>query len=188
MKKRIAVDMDQVMADLTVSFVDLYKREYTIEFDTLEEHLKQNPNFDLVKTIKELYPHINSYDFFREIPVMKDAQLVLRELSEYYDIYIATAAMEVPNAFQAKYEWLLEHFPFLNPQHFVFCGEKSIIHADYLIDDSMRQLDRFTGTGVLYSNSLNEGECSYDRVYSWKDVRDYFLNEERLRSLPNNTP
>lgn len=188
MRKRIAVDMDQVMADLTVSFVDLYKKEYNVEFDSIEEYLKQNPDFDLVKVIKELYPSINTYDFFREIPVMKDAQIVLRELSEYYDIYIATAAMEVPNTFQAKYEWLLEHFPYLNPQHFVFCGEKSIIHADYLIDDSMRQLDRFTGTGVLYSNSLNEGDCSYDRVYSWKDVRDYFLTENQLRNTLSKNP
>lgn len=180
MKKRIAIDMDQVLADLTVSFVDLYKTEYNVEFDSIEEYLAQKPDFDLVEVIKELYPLINTYEFFRQIPVMKDAQLVLRELSTDYELYIATAAMEVPNTFQAKYEWLLEHFPFLEPQHFVFCGDKSVIQADYLIDDSIRQLDRFSGTGILYSNSLNEGDSPYDRVYNWKDVHAYFLNEERL--------
>lgn len=179
MRKRIAVDMDQVLADLTVSFVELYKKEYHVEFDSIEDYMNQHPEFDLVNVIKELYPSINTYDFFRNIPVMEDAQLVLRELSEHYDIYIATAAMEVPNAFQAKYEWLLEHFPYLDPQRFVFCGEKSVIHADYLIDDSIRQLDRFTGTGILYSNALNEELCSYNRVYSWKDIRKYFLSEAK---------
>lgn len=177
MKKRIAIDMDQVMADLAVSFGELYKKEYQVEFDSVEEYLAEHPEFDLVSTIKELYPLINTYEFCRHLPVMKDAPNVLREISEHYEIYIATAAMEIPNSFQAKYEWLLEHFPFLDPQHFVFCGDKSVIHADYLIDDSIRQLERFSGTGILYSNSLNEGETPYDRVYSWKDIRNYFLTE-----------
>lgn len=180
MRKRIAIDMDQVLADMEVSFIELYKKEYQVEFDSMEDYLATNPDFDIVTVIKELYPLINTYEFFRNIPVMKDAQRVLRELNDHYDLYIATAAMDVPNTFQAKYEWLLEHFDFLDPQHFVFCGEKSVIHADYLIDDSIRQLNRFTGSGLLYTNSLNQEHCSYERVYHWIDVRNYFMDADRL--------
>ncbi|MER2040483.1 MAG: 5'(3')-deoxyribonucleotidase [Desemzia incerta] len=183
MRKRIAIDMDQVLADMEVSFIELYKKEYQVEFDSIEDYMAENPDFDIVTVIKELYPLINTYEFFRRIPVMKDAQRVLWELNDHYDLYIATAAMDVPNTFQAKYEWLLEHFDFLDPQRFVFCGEKSVIHADYLIDDSIRQLNRFTGTGLLFTNSLNQEQCAYERVYHWMDVRDYFMDAERLEDL-----
>jgi 5'(3')-deoxyribonucleotidase len=32
----------------------------------------------------------------------------------------------------AKYEWMHEHFPFIPDSHLVFCGDKSIIAADFL--------------------------------------------------------
>lgn len=175
-KKKIAIDMDQVIADMEISFVELFKKEYNLSFETIEDYLAENPNFDLVTTIKELYPLINNYTFFRNIPVMKDSQSVLRELAEKYDLYIATAAMDVPKTFTAKYEWLQEHFDFIDPQHYIFCGDKSIVHTDYLIDDSIRQLDRFYGTGILFVNSLNDTEERYIRANNWKDIRDYFLS------------
>ena len=177
-KKKIAIDMDQVIADMEISFVELFKKEYNLSFETIEDYLTENPNFDLVTTIKELYPLINNYTFFRNIPVMKDSQSVLRELADKYDLYIATAAMDVPKTFTAKYEWLQEHFDFIDPQHYILCGDKSIVHTDYLIDDSIRQLDRFSGTGILFVNSLNETEERYVRANNWNDIRDYFLSIE----------
>ena len=36
----------------------------------------------------------------------------------------------------AQYEWMHEHFPFIPDSHLVFCGDKSIIAADFLIDDN----------------------------------------------------
>lgn len=99
MRKRIAIDMDQVLADMEVSFIELYKKEYQVEFDSIEDYMTENSDFDIVTVIKELYPLINTYEFFRRIPVMKDAQRVLRELNDHYDLYIATAAMDVRNYF-----------------------------------------------------------------------------------------
>ena len=36
----------------------------------------------------------------------------------------------------AKYAWMHEHFPFTPDSHLVFCGDKSIIAADFLIGDN----------------------------------------------------
>ena len=71
---------------------------------------------------------------------MPHAQRVLERLQSRYEIFIASAAMEVPSSFAAKYELLAEHFPFIPTSHIVFCGDKSILRADYLIDDNPRQL------------------------------------------------
>ena len=50
-----------------------------------------------------------------------------------------------------SFEWLLEFFPFLEPQHFVFCGRKNIINADFLIDDNPKQLEIFEDKSIMFT-------------------------------------
>lgn len=106
---------------------------------------------------------------------MKDSQEVIQSLSQQYEIYITTAAMEFPSSFTAKYEWLREHFDFLDEMNFVFCGDKSIIHVDYLIDDNARHFEHFSGQGILFTAPHNWNVTGYDRVNNWQEVRHYFL-------------
>ena len=82
--------------------------------------------------------------------------------------------MDVPCSFDAKYRWLREHFPFIPPAHIVFCGDKSIVEADYLIDDRARHFSRFKGRPLLFSAPHNVREAGYPRVHSWADVRHLF--------------
>jgi len=75
--------------------------------------------------------------------VIPDSQTVLEDLSKRFEVFIATQAMAVPNSLGPKYRWLQRHFPFIPPTHYVFCGNKSILRADFLIDDQPRNLVRF---------------------------------------------
>ncbi len=106
---------------------------------------------------------------------MPDAQRVIERLQSRYEVFIATAAMEVPNSFTAKFLWLERHFPFIPPSHIVFCGDKGIIRADYLIDDNPRQLKRFQGEGILFDSHHNGHITGYKRVHNWLDVEKLFL-------------
>lgn len=108
---------------------------------------------------------------------MPHAQEVVKKLTEQYDVYIATAAMDVPTSFHDKYEWLLEFFPFLDPQQFVFCGRKNVVKTDYLIDDNPRQLQIFEGEPIIFTASHNVSEERFKRVNGWKDVEAFFLGE-----------
>ncbi|WP_310499565.1 5' nucleotidase, NT5C type [Paenibacillus qinlingensis] len=90
-------------------------------------------------------------------------------------MFIVTAAMEIPTSFTSKYEWLKEHFHFLNERNFVFCGDKSIVKADYLIDDTPKHFERFDGQGILFTNPYNIYETKYFRVNNWHEVKEYFL-------------
>ena len=83
--------------------------------------------------------------------------------------------MEVPTSFAAKFRWLEEHFSFIPASNVVFCGDKSIIRADYLIDDNVHHFENFAGQGILYSAPHNAGIEGYPRVESWQDVRKMFL-------------
>jgi 5'-nucleotidase len=107
--------------------------------------------------------------------VVEDSQEVLAKLIKQYEIFIATAAMEFPNSFGPKYRWLRRHFPFIPPTNFVFCGDKSILHADYLIDDSYRHFERFSGKAILFSAPHNARVTGFRRVSSWREVEDFFL-------------
>ncbi|WP_199616111.1 5' nucleotidase, NT5C type [Paenibacillus alkalitolerans] len=174
MKKRIAIDMDEVIADFNAKHLRVFNRDY-------------NENFtvnDLQGTrLRELRPHLkneitaylNDPAFFRDLDVMRDSQKVIKQLSEQYEIFITTAAMEFPASFTSKYEWLKEQFPFLNEMNFVFCGDKSVIRADYLIDDNSRHFQRFEGQGILFTAPHNVNETGYVRVNNWLEVRNYFL-------------
>lgn len=173
--KSIAVDMDQVLADFHGKAWKVFNERFNMNISKEE--------FDFPK-IAALYPElinefilvINEPDFFRDLKLEDvDAVPVLQELSEHYEIYIATAAMDVPGSFHAKYEWLLEHFPFLNPTYFIFCGDKKVVKADYLIDDNIRQLQSFTGEGILYSQPYNEQSTQFKRVNNWKEIKELFL-------------
>ncbi len=118
---------------------------------------------------------MRSEDFFAVLEVMPEAQRVIRRLEEQYDVFIATAAMEVPTSFTAKYQWLEKHFPYIPASRLVFCGDKGILDADFLIDDNPRQLHRFGGEGILYNAPHNFGVTGFRRVANWLEVERMFL-------------
>ncbi len=153
--KRIAVDMDEVLADALSEHLARYNRDHgeAITKDQLEGKWL----WDIVSADRHerLEGYLRSEDFFEDLPVLEDSQEVLAKLSKHYEIFIATAAMEFPNSFGPKYRWLRRHFPFIPPTHFVFCGDKSILLADYLIDDTFRHSERFKGQGILFSAPHN---------------------------------
>ncbi|UVI28350.1 5' nucleotidase, NT5C type [Paenibacillus spongiae] len=172
--KRIAIDMDEVIADFIPKHLGRFNGTYN-ENITIEE-LRGYYLEDLRPQLKEeIWSWQTEPAYFRDLPVMKDSQEVIKALSERYEIFITTAAMYIPASFTAKYEWLKEHFSFLNDMNFVFCGDKSIIQADYLIDDHAHHFKRFAGQGILYTSPRNCHETGYVRVNNWREVEDYFL-------------
>ena len=177
--ERIAIDMDEVMADTAATHVEWYNRDY-------HDHLNiaELQGATLVQARPGRKQEIESYygreDFFRQLRVMEHSQEVIRELSEHYEIYITTAAMEVPASFRAKYDWLRENFGFLSDMNFVFCGDKSIVRADYMIDDNVKQLRRFQGQGILFTAPHNVRETGVVRVNNWPEARAWFMDKTRL--------
>ncbi len=181
MRQSIAIDMDQVLANMYKKMVVTINGILGTTY-TEEEFLKTSRQQLTMEQEKELFIALNEPSYFRDFELLEpDAIDVVRELNERYDIYIATAAMEVPGCFTAKYDWLREHFPFLNPQHFVFCGNKAVIHTDFLIDDNPRQLRAFKGTGLLFDMPYNAHVDEFERVHGWQGVREYFLKVDVLK-------
>ena len=173
---RICVDMDEVMADT----LSEHLRRYNAKFDEpiYKEDLWGKGLWDVVSHDRqeELRAMLEAEDFFADLPIFPGAQEVLQDLAGRFEVFIATAAMTFPTSFTAKYHWLLRHFPFLPPTHFVFCGDKGILRADYLIDDTPKNLLRFEGTGILFSAPHNLAVTGFPRVADWAEVAAYFAD------------
>ncbi len=83
--------------------------------------------------------------FFANLPMIEGSRPALENLTRYAEVYIVSAATEYPNSLREKFDWLAANFPFIDWQHIVLCGDKSIINAEYMIDDNIHHLRRFGG-------------------------------------------
>jgi 5'(3')-deoxyribonucleotidase len=170
--------MDEVMADTLGEHLRRYNQAFEEEI-TLED-LAGKGLWEVTPADrqKELRAFLDAEDFFEDLPLMEGAQEVLKQLSANFEIFIATQAMAVPNSLGPKYRWLQRHFSFIPPAHYVFCGDKSILRADFLIDDLPRNLLRFEGQGLLFTAPHNLAATGFIRVKNWQEVAEHFTTIE----------
>jgi 5'-nucleotidase len=174
---RICVDMDDVIADTLGEFLRRYNQTFGEEIT--RKDLAGKAIREVTPPGRQLQIHsiFDTEDFFEDLDVIPDSQQVLADLSTRYEIFIATQAMPVPNSLRPKYRWLQKHFPFIPSAHYVFCGKKSILRAEYLIDDLPKNLLHFDGQGLLYSSPPNLAATGFLRVNNWQEVAVYFATQ-----------
>lgn len=170
--KRIAVDMDGVLADAYSQFIKKHEEEFG------EKLLIK----DLIgKAEFEVFPNGRSYvsapGFFRDLPVIENSQRVLASLNKKYEIFIVSSATEFPASLTEKQSWLGDHFPFIEWSQIVFCGSKKIVAADIMIDDHFKNLDYFKGETILFTQPHNQKADSgkHKRVHSWSEIEQLLL-------------
>ena len=177
MQKRILIDMDEVMADVMPKFLNLYEERFGVRLKKEDYWGKKLYDLDGAKELRDV---LYEKGFFADLPVMDHAKEVIQELMGSYEIFIVTSAMEFRNSFEDKYDWLQEHFPFIHWRNFVFCGQKQMIDADYMIDDHVRNIEKFRGHGLLFTSTHNIHETRFTRVNNWLEVREFFKIAEAL--------
>jgi 5'(3')-deoxyribonucleotidase len=174
--RRICVDMDEVMADTLAEHLRRYNKQFDESVTTDDLAGKGLWEITPLDRQQQLRAFLDAEDFFEDLPLMPGSQQVLKDLSSRFEIYIATQAMSVPNSLGPKYRWLQRHFPFIPAMNYVFCGNKCILRADFLIDDLPKNLTRFEGQGLLYSAPHNLNATGFQRVENWDEVAQYFAN------------
>jgi 5'(3')-deoxyribonucleotidase/uncharacterized protein with PQ loop repeat len=189
---RIAIDMDEVIADSLGKHLRAHNHAFGARLTRADlggRSLEEAVPPSQAEATGQL---VLAPGFFRDLEPIEGSRDVVRRLSERYEVFIATAAMEVPTSFADKYAWLREHFPFIPTSHIVFCGDKGVLDVDYLIDDTSRHFARFRGTPILFSAPHNQGEEGLRRVEGWAEVGRMFLTATRgeepapiaIRELP----
>lgn len=169
-KKRIAIDMDGVIADTETHYINWYYDQYQVKVSHSQLIGKaEGEGFPVKGAIRNF---LLTPGFFKSLPVMPGAVEALQELSKNFEIFIVSAAMEFPQSLSEKQAWLNQHFPFISWKNIVFCGDKSVIQADYMIDDHVKNLSGFKGTALLFDAAHNTFITDYQRIRSWKEAVD----------------
>ena len=172
-KPRLAIDMDEVMADShqTLANWQVENHGYSFTNDQLTGGSLRSLISPAHAKAMDLFLHEG--EVFGHFPVMPGAQDAIKKLTERFDVFIVTAAMEYPASCTFKFAWLAEHFPFISPLNIVFCGDKSIVAADLLVDDTERHFGRFRGQGVLFAAPHNKASSWPVRVNGWEEALVY---------------
>ncbi|MGQ9621434.1 MAG: 5' nucleotidase, NT5C type [Bacteroidales bacterium] len=164
--KRILIDMDGVLADVYRYYFEIYKKETGRSLTVGDVAGKLEA---------EAFPcqlrWVTTPGFFRSVPVMKGSVEGLRRLNKEYGVVVISLATEFPGSLTDKQLWLHEHFPFISWRQIVFCGDKSLIKADIMVDDHLKNLDNFAGETIIFTQPHNMLlTTSHRRVSSWTEI------------------
>ena len=127
----------------------------------------------------------NLYDNAKVFP---NAVGVLKKLNEVYDVYICSSCvwrgMERDSGifFKQKFDFLVKHFPFLDPNKFIFSSSKNILYADIQIDDRAENLLGKVKTKIMFTAFHNRKIEDKDlkklkiiRANNWKEIGEMLL-------------
>jgi 5'(3')-deoxyribonucleotidase len=181
---RIAVDMDEVLADYFGEQVARYESWSGTVVDisaTEGKRLRECVPPEHQEFVSRLP---RTPGFFAGLKMIAGSRDALQLLAQHVRIYIVSAATEYPNSLCEKFDWLALNFPFLDWRQIVLCGDKSIIRAEYMIDDNIYHLRRFEGEKILFDSPHNRRVPDLvHRVHNWGEVLSFF----RARGvLPSN--
>ena len=167
MPKRLIVDMDGVLADVYSQYLHFEESETGIR-----RSIEKMNGITEEEAFKNIKNYVFSKGFFRNAPVIRGSIRAMEILNRNYEVFIVSAATEFPASLLEKHEWLLENFPFITWQQMVFCGLKSAIYGDIMIDDHFKNLDFFKGKTFLFTQPHNTGlpEKNHTRVHSWEEI------------------
>ena len=175
MIKSIAVDMDNVLADIESHAIAWYEKEYNVKI--LKKNIAGIPEEEIFPKKEAFRKFLFTPGIFSTAPIVHGAVNGLLNLATKYKIYIVSAAMEFPLSLLEKKNWLSVNFPFISWKNIIFCGDKSVIQADYLIDDHCKNLDVFKGKAILFTVSHNLNIKHHLRLNNWDEVINHFKNE-----------
>ena len=166
----VAVDVDGVLRDFTGSLAKVYKEYYP-------EHEVQPVTewgierfFPIGRDIYRFAFEEHVERIFYDADIFPKALEFMTELCKKHKVVICTSQPKGKEWITLK--WLEKH---KIPYHaIVFTNDKSIVHADVLLDDATHNLDAFKGLSVAYSQPWNRRWDGF-RVHSYHDLLQ-FLN------------
>jgi 5'-nucleotidase len=170
--KRIAVDMDGVLADVYSQFSKRHAKEFGRVLAI--EEIVGVPELEAFPNSRK---YVTTPGFFRHAPVIAGSQEILARLNNQYQVFIVSSATEFPLSLSEKQAWLNKHFSFISWKQMVFCGSKEIIQADIMIDDHFKNLDHFSGQTYLFNQPHNQlaDPGRHTRVHSWGEIEKQLL-------------
>lgn len=176
--KIYAVDVDGVVADLATAWLNRYNKDYNDHVTpanilSWDMHLYVKPECGT-----KLYDYIEDPTLYDEVLPTDGALEGIKILSSVFRVIFVTNS--TIGASGAKYNWLLKQGFLSRLDDYIECKDKSLVKADLLLDDRLKNLLDFSGTGILYTQPWNIGLHWYgSRMKGWR----YFIETAKLGYL-----
>lgn len=170
--------MDGVLADFERAVLDAFQQRYPgMLFIPLEQRTKFYIHEDYPPEAREFLEHIyHAEQFYAELAPIPGAIEGFNDLSQKHDVYICTSPLlQNPFCILEKFEWVREHLGEKWTERTLVVKDKTLIRADYLIDDKpeVRGADEPSWQHVLFDQPYNR-RCTKRPRMNWQNWRDVF--------------
>lgn len=178
--RTILLDLDCITADFYFGLLDAYRADTDEELhhSYIDEWDKVFPNG------KNLQYYFGQPDFFRNLKPVPGAKEILTALHEAGNELVVVSAATLTSVPGQKFEWLSEHFPFIERKRVFFGVEKWRVRGDVLIDDHYTNVSAWKGAnpsgyaiGIAYPyNVSNAGDFDFlaesytDFSRAWRQI------------------
>lgn len=187
--KKILIDIDEVICDnVYIKCINRLLGTNKKPEECNEYHAEDN--FDISQEkIREYHMQLGKENPYKFAVIFKDCKDVIEQLNSKYEVYICSAVVLKENImasrdyYKYKFNFLIENFPFLDPNKFIFTTNKTIIQADIIIDDKPSNLiNSITKTKYIYTAQHNKNltdkelkKFGIKRVNNWKEIKGILL-------------
>ena len=179
MKDTILVDMDGVLADYDLGFLNFWRMLYPEEVWVPRE---QRRSFYIdedypeeLRNLAEAVPKLRG--FYRHLPEMKGAANAMNELKKYFEVFICTAPhTEYRYCVPEKYAWIDDHFGREWTRKIILTKDKTLVRGRYLIDDKpeIKGSQIPVWEQILYDQPYNR--AADKRRLTWQNWRGVLLD------------
>jgi len=173
-KKKIGLDMDCILNNLTQAWIDLYNR-----YTGLEIKLEDIKEWDISKAVKPehkelIFDLLFNKKLWNSIQPLADSQYYVSLLCKEYNVYVVTNTHW--DTLPVKMEWLIKQYPFIDTKKIWVGAEKQMISVDLLVDDFEDNLIGGHYSKVLldypWNRNINDKEFGIIRAYDFKGIYD----------------
>lgn len=193
--KTIMIDMDGVLVDLVSPTLEYLNETFDTVVEPEDIHTFDiEENFHRITGIlkkdveQELEWLWKQPGFWSSLEPNYGAVTAIKELAKDYTILIVTRTWRKSiSCAGEKYEWCKRRFnPLMKERKVQFfavgSAKKSMLKADYLIDDAIHEIEDAQKAGInpiIYNQPWNKIELKipHDRMDSWLEIRQFFLSE-----------
>lgn len=189
-KLTVVVDVDGVLADQVTPVLEELNRRHGSSYVKKDIRHWDEPlplaHTDIKTAIES--SHQNP-DFVKSMNPIENASEVVRELSKYLEVFIATNRTSVAD--QPTREWLKSNNIPYDSYHNTSLEGKGVIQGDIIIDDYPKNVLEFTAkpnrVGILFAQPWNENDTSLigkNNIFRAKGWLEVWKKIDDLDPLP----